>query len=430
MKKIFSKIGTRKERKVVFANVFSLSTLQGISYVLPVIILPYLVRVIGPERFGLIAFAQAFVQYFMILTDYGFSLSATKEISLWREHKQKVSTIFSSVMTIKIILAFVSFLVLVAILHIVPKFKNDWLVYVLSFGAVFGNTLFPVWFFQGTEKMKYIAVINIIGGVIYAASIFIFVRKPADYLLVPLLNSLFFLVTGFSGLYIAFKKFNLELAFQAHVDINDIKQTLRTGWDIFISIVAINAYTTTRVFAVGLLTNNILTGYYSIAERIANLFQTFPLSSFSQAIYPRLSHIFNKNKARALRLMHKIQKTTTLSFLLSMPIAFVLAPWLVRIACGARYEEIVIALRVLLVAVFFVGANAFRVQFLLVCNRADIYSEIHIIAALLGLPLIFLFIKSFSYLGAAILTVIIEAGVFLFTAQTLKALKQKSFRPT
>ncbi len=69
-------------RKVVMKNVASLSTLQAITYLLPIIILPYLFRVIGPEKFGLIAFAQAFVQYFMILTDYGFNISATKEISL------------------------------------------------------------------------------------------------------------------------------------------------------------------------------------------------------------------------------------------------------------------------------------------------------------------------------------------------------------
>src|SRR5271163_4818391 len=82
----------------VIHNVTSLSWLQLITYVLPIIILPYLFRVIGPEKFGLIAFAQAFVQYFMILTDYGFSVSATKEIALHLEDKAKVCNIISAVM--------------------------------------------------------------------------------------------------------------------------------------------------------------------------------------------------------------------------------------------------------------------------------------------------------------------------------------------
>src|SRR5476649_2421764 len=126
----------------VLRNVTSLSGLQLITYILPIIILPYLFRVIGPEKFGLIAFAQAFVQYFMILTDYGFSVSATKEISLCHEDKIKVCNVISAVMTIKTILAILSLLVLCVVMYFIPKFKNDWMVYALSFGAVIGNTLF------------------------------------------------------------------------------------------------------------------------------------------------------------------------------------------------------------------------------------------------------------------------------------------------
>ena len=154
------------ERKTVLHNFASLSVLQAITYVLPVLILPYLFRVIGPEKFGLIAFAQAFAQYFMILTDYGFSISATKEISLCQHDRAEVNKVFSSVMTMKIVLAIVSLVLLSCAVYFIPKFRNDWMVYMLSFGAVLGNTLFPVWFFQGTEKMKYIADLNIAGGIL------------------------------------------------------------------------------------------------------------------------------------------------------------------------------------------------------------------------------------------------------------------------
>ncbi|MDD5692717.1 MAG: oligosaccharide flippase family protein, partial [Candidatus Omnitrophica bacterium] len=252
------RIVTHRERRIVFKNFISLTTLQGMNYILPLAVLPYLIRVIGIERFGLIAFAQSFVQYFMILTDYGFTLSATREISLFGEHKEKSSAIFSSVMTVKFILAGISALALCAIIYFVPKFRNDWPVYILSFGTVIGSSLFPVWFFQGKEKMSYISVINVIGAVIYALCIFIFIKGPADYLLVPLLNSLLFIISGIWGLYIAFKRFDLRFVVQKYADI---RKELRTGWDIFISILSVNAYTTTRIFAVGLLTNNVLTGF-------------------------------------------------------------------------------------------------------------------------------------------------------------------------
>ncbi|MDD5116486.1 MAG: flippase [Candidatus Omnitrophica bacterium] len=416
------RIVTHKERKIVLGNFISLTTLQTISYILPLIILPYLIRVIGIEKFGLIAFAMSFVQYFMILTDYGFSLSATKTISLIGEHKQRVSEVFSSVMTVKFILAGLSFLMLGAIVYFVPKFKGDWLVYILSFGSVIGNTLFPVWFFQGKEKMNYISLVNVAGGLIYALCLFIFVKGPQDFLLIPVMNSLQSIVGGLLGLYIVFRKFQVRFILQKYATI---KQEIRTGWDIFISILSINAYTTSRVFAMGLLTNNVITGYYSLAEKIASYIQTFPMDSFTRAVFPRISNVFARNKQRAVAIMYRIQDGITLGFVISLPIAYILAPWIIQLVCGVAYKEVIVTLRLLLAAVFFVGANNFKVQFLLVCGKQDLYAKIHIGAALIGLPLIFILIYQFSYIGAAFATVLIEAGVFIFTSLTVERLAKR-----
>ncbi len=407
------------DRKIVLSNAASLSLLQVITYIVPVIIAPYLFRVLGPEKFGLIAFAQAFIQYFMILTDYGFSITATKEISLCQNQHTKICHAFSSVMIVKVALTFLSFLMIGAIVYFIPRFRNDWLVYLFSAGAIVGNTIFPVWFFQGTEKMKYITYLNISGGVILAFFIFYFVKSPRDYLMVPLINSSVSLITGVMALYIVFRRFRVVFIFRGY---KSVRQQLKAGWDIFISIAAINAYTTTRVFILGLLTNNTVTGFYSIAERIANACQTFPLTSFSQAIFPRLSQIFRNNKAKAFKLMQHIQEITNIVSLICLPIIYAFAEPIVRIICGKAYLESVITLRLLLISVFFVAVNAFRVQFLLVCGKTYIYSRIHVIMAMIGLPIIFLLIYSFSYTGAAIATIAIEAGISGITYYTIKKL--------
>ena len=118
--------------------------------------------------------------------------------------------------------------------------------------------------------------------------------------------------------------------------------------------------------------------------------------------------------------MQRLGQITTTISLVGLPIIFVFAPLIVKFVCGGDYGETVLSLRLLLIAVFFICSNAFRIQFLLVCGKTQIYSRIHIMMAMVGLPLIFLLIYSFSYVGAAIATIAIESGIFFITYFTVR----------
>lgn len=111
--------------------------------------MPYLVRTIGIANVGLLAFAGAVCTYFQIITDFGFNLSATRQVSINRSNKSILNEIYSSVIYIKIMLSIFCFIALLGLLEIVPQFKENKLVFILTYIGVFGQSLFPVWLFQG-----------------------------------------------------------------------------------------------------------------------------------------------------------------------------------------------------------------------------------------------------------------------------------------
>ena len=340
-------IANTEEKKRLLSNFFSLSVLQGANYILPLITLPYLVRVLGVEYFGLLAFATATVMYFQILTDYGFNLTATREISIHRDNKEKVIEIFSSVMTIKILLMFVSFFLLSILIFSFEKFSNDALVYFLTFGTVVGQVLFPVWFFQGMERMKYITYLNILSKVIFTIAIFVFVQEQSDFYLVPLLTSIGFLVAGIWSLYLVKKEFDVSFSFQK---IETIKYYLVDGWHVFVSRFYVSLYTTTNVFLLGLFTNNTSVGYYSIAEKIVVAIGGL-FDPANQTIYPFLARKYKENFSKFVELLKKIAIVfLCLSFTLVL-LSHYLKNEIVYLVSGEYNMEVISILSVFLIRI-------------------------------------------------------------------------------
>jgi len=404
-------------RKRLTGNFLSLSILQALNYILPLITLPYLVRVLGPEKYGLISFAQAFIGYFIMITDYGFGLSATREVSIYRDDKEKVSEIFSSVMTVKILLGILSFVVLGLVLLSVPKFGQDWLIYIFTFGMVIGNILFPVWFFQGVEKMKWITILNIVARGIFTVCIFIFVHKESDYLNVAIINSLGSLVAGIISLIVIFKNFKVKFVFPK---IESIKHQLKEGWHIFISNIATSLYTTSNTFILGLFTNNTIVGYYSGAEKIIKAVEGL-ISPISQTIYPYLSKLVSESKEKALVFLQKLTKFIGgTTFLVSLLI-FILSPLIVKIILGDQYQQSILPLRILSFIPFIIAlSNIFGIQTMLTFNMKSSFLKILSSAAILSLSLSFLLIPFLKHIGVSISWLTTEIFVTVSMFFTLK----------
>lgn len=405
-----------KEYKRILENMISLTGLQFASYILPLITLPYLTLVLGPEKFGLTQYAISLITYFQFFTDYGFNLSATRELAICRDDNQKISQIFSSVMFIKLCLCILSFIILLLIVMFIPKFNEDSYVYILTFGMVIGYILFPTWLFQGLEYMRYTSILNIIGKIVFTVLIFIFIHDTTDYMLVPLINSLGYILVGILGIYIALTKFNIKITIPS---IRDIKYHLREGWYVFISTIAINMYTTTNTFLLGLLTNNTLVGYYSIAEKII-LAVNGLLNPISQALYPFISRtVKTDDKTRSIEFIRKITKIMTLVGIVLSAGLFIFAKPIILLLFGQSYVNSVIILQIISIVPLAVSlSTVFGVETMLTFNYKKAFTSIVMIGGIIDIVLGIILITLMKEIGIAIsfatTEIFITIAMFIF----------------
>ena len=372
--------------------------------------MPYLVRVLGPGKYGLVNFAVAFIAYFNLISDYGFSLSGTKEISILRNNKEKLSKIFSTIITIKLLLSIVSFLIFIAMVYFIPFFKNNWEVYVLSYGFVIGGVLFPSWFYQGIEQMKYITIIQVLIRSIITVLIFILIKEENDYLLLVLLYSITQVMIGISGLLVARFKFQIRLKIPT---LDALKVRIKSGWNIFQSTIAINIYTTSNTFILGLFASEAVVGYYAGADKIRTAFQGVQ-AVLSQSVFPFVNNLAKESYDKLIIFNKRLLKLVGgIGFIVSLLI-FVFAYQISDLLLGEEYVLSGELLRIISPIPFLSSINnVLGIQTMIPLGYEKNFNAIISIAALFHILLMFILVPNYLATGTVIAVIITEVIIMI-----------------
>lgn len=388
------------EKRTILVNFISLLVVQFGNYLLQLITFPYLVRVLGVTGFGLYSFVFSLTQYFAIITDYGFNLTATRQVSIFRNDKKKISEIFSSVMAVKLTLFAFSLIIIAMLIYTVPKFNVNKDAYFLSMLAILGNLIFPVWYYQGIEKTKYIALINFAVKLVSTLCIFTLVKNQDDVNLTIAIYSLSVVMSGAISMIILIKLWPIRISLPSR---ESFWFMLKDGWNVFATLLAASLINNTSIFILGIFTDNQIVGFYSIAERIVRVFHNL-VSPLSTAIFPYVSRMFSESSEKAIQFLRKVALLGGIAFTGCSLLLILFSGLLVKIFTGSnsmRIQTLILILSILPLSIFI--DNIYGQQILVNIGRTKEFMKSILIPGCISLMLSLIFVPIFKDYATAVL---------------------------
>lgn len=278
------------QHKGVIESILSLSVLNGLKVLLPLITLPYLIRVVGIGKYGAYSIVYTIIQYVLLISAYGFNYTTTKLIAQSRDDSTRVNQIFYSTIFARFLITIPAFLLFwVVIIFFYPQDYS--LMYIGGIGMLIGDILNPIWLFQGYEKMRYMTIATFLSKVLFTLLIFVCIQSESDYIYINVLNSLGYIISAVLSLYISYKYFNIR---RPYFNVQDIIFQLKDGWNVFLSTIFMNFYRNSNIFILGFFVSEYGVGLYSTAEKVIKAVQSL-VAPVSNAFFPYYAASFKEN---------------------------------------------------------------------------------------------------------------------------------------
>lgn len=273
------------EVKRLLANFLSMVMLKGLDFIIPLVTLPYLIKTVGLENFGLINFALSFAFYFGAIAQFGFGNVATREIAKVRDDSSALGKLFSCFFQASILLGVACFFLGIVLLYFMSAFNVNFELFLWALTFLILQSIAPNWFFLGVEKMKWVSVMMLISRLFYIVSLFAFVTERGDYYWVPVINAV--AAAGFLLTSLLVVRFGLNIKI-AVVGFDEIFSALKRSANAFAVQFMPNLYNNTATFLMGIFASNEMVGIFSTATKIVDAVTSLAYI-LSNTFYPILA---------------------------------------------------------------------------------------------------------------------------------------------
>lgn len=405
---------------------FSLSLLSGLSLLMPLVTMPYIVRVVGAANFGVYSYVYVLIIYLQQLSNYGFAMSATKQVAQNRDNPEALNRIYNGVTVCRFMLFLVGILAFAALSPLLLKESDEKLIFLLGLGFVLGDVLNPVWLFQGMEKMRYMTIVQFISRLLFTLLIFVLIRQASDYKYIILYNSLGVLLAGIVSTIFAQRQFGVRFALPKW---KDIKFQMIDGAALFFSTIGVTLYTNVNVFILNFFVPKEILGIYAAAEKIINGLKSL-CSPISQALFPHFSHSFGQQSRRtSVHNLARVSKILAVLLLLECIVVYFCADWIVQLLCGEKFLAAVPIVR-LMCPVILIGALNYLwgVVGLVNLNLKQHFLAFVLLSGVTSVSFLFVMVQIIGVNAAPLATILAESVLLIACFLTILSYRKRSIK--
>lgn len=391
--------------------------------VAPLVVTPYVSRVLGAEGVGLYSYANSIVSYFLLVAVLGTATYGQRAISYVQDNKEARSRAFWEIFILRAITSIITLAAYAAFVFLFTDEAQFVIYLILALNII--NTIFDItWFMQGMEEFGKISTRSILFRLLSIISVFIFVKDAGD-LCLYVLFMVAYTVLGNMSLWIYLPKYICKT--KGIRPFHDIKSVLQ----LFLPTIAIQLYTVLDKSMIGWFTDTYVeNGYYEQSEKIIKM-ATTAVTALGTVMIPRIAKVFKENNFELLK--SYIYKSYRFIWMLAIPITLgliAITSIFVPVFFGAGYEKCEILIPIFSLLAIVIGmSNVTGMQYLVPVGKQNVMTLTVIVGACVNLVLNLILIPRFYSVGASIASVIAETCVTIVGFVYLKRKKMIDLKP-
>jgi len=386
------------------------------ALIFPIITFPYVSRILSPQGLGSVSFATGIISYFQMFAALGIPTQAVRVCSKYRDDKQKLSKAFQELTILYTITTVISYIVFFVCLFLVPAFKEQKLLFLISSANVLLHLMGFSWLYTALEQYQYITVRSMIMKVLSIIALFAFIHEKDDYVIYALISVLS--STG-SNLFNFF--YSRKFVSWRPIGNYNLKQHIKPILTLFAMSIAGSIYTQLDTVMLGFMHTSHEVGIYTTAVKMKNLLLGLTVA-LGGVMLPRLSYYVQNKKFDLFKSLSSRAFNIVLYITLPICVYFsIFARESILFLGGEQYSASVISMQIIMPTVMFISlTNMMGYQILIPTNRENKVLISVIAGSVVNFIINGLCIPKYGSLGAAFGTLIAELCVLIVQAIYLK----------